>query len=458
MTDDTTRPEGQAPEDPSAGQLPASGREAGSVGDPTRSEAPAGVQAVATAAPADGDGPEGSRAGQVLREIASGSALLSVLAVVVSLIVGALLIAVTDEETQKAAGYFFSRPLDTLRAGWDAASGAYSALFQGSIYNFRRPGFANGIKPLTETLTFATPLIAAGLGVALAFRVGLFNIGARGQMLIAAACAGWVGFGFDLPPVIHLVLAVAAGIVGGAVWGGIVGLLKARTGAHEVIVTIMLNYVAFYLLSYLLRTPGLLQAPGSNNPKTPAMAENAIFPALLGDGYSLHAGFLVVVVATVIVWYLLNRSGLGFRFRAVGENPSAARVAGIDVKNSYLYAMLISGGLAGLAGASQVLGTVTTGFSSGIDAGIGFDAITVALLGRSRPWGVFVAGILFGAFKAGGFSMQAAEGVPIDIVVVVQSLIVLFIAAPPLVRAVFRLPAPGQARRTTRTRKAAIAS
>ncbi|UOW04704.1 ABC transporter permease [Clavibacter michiganensis subsp. michiganensis] len=458
MTDDTTRPEGQAPEDPSAGQLPASGREAGSVGDPTRSEAPAGVQAVATAAPADGDGPEGSRAGQFLREIASGSALLSVLAVVLSLIVGALLIAVTDEETQKAAGYFFSRPLDTLRAGWDAASGAYSALFQGSIYNFRRPGFANGIKPLTETLTFATPLIAAGLGVALAFRVGLFNIGARGQMLIAAACAGWVGFGFDLPPVIHLVLAVAAGIVGGAVWGGIVGLLKARTGAHEVIVTIMLNYVAFYLLSYLLRTSGLLQAPGSNNPKTPAMAENAIFPALLGDGYSLHAGFLVVVVATVIVWYLLNRSGLGFRFRAVGENPSAARVAGIDVKNSYLYAMLISGGLAGLAGASQVLGTVTTGFSSGIDAGIGFDAITVALLGRSRPWGVFVAGILFGAFKAGGFSMQAAEGVPIDIVVVVQSLIVLFIAAPPLVRAVFRLPAPGQARRTTRTRKAAIAS
>ncbi|QOD44601.1 ABC transporter permease [Clavibacter zhangzhiyongii] len=460
MTDDTRRPEGHGPEDPSAGQLPASGREAGSVGDPTRSEAPAGVPAVSTGAPADGPGPEaeGSRAGQVLREIASGSALLSVLAVVLSLVVGALLIAVTDEETQKAAGYFFSRPLDTLRAGWDAASGAYSALFQGSIYNFRRPGFENGIKPLTETLTFATPLIAAGLGVALAFRVGLFNIGARGQMLIAAACAGWVGFSFDMPPVIHLVLAVGAGILGGALWGGIVGLLKARTGAHEVIVTIMLNYVAFYLLSYLLRTPGLLQAPGSNNPKTPAMLDTAVFPAILGDRYSLHAGFLVVVVATVVVWYLLNRSGLGFRFRAVGENPSAARVAGIDVKNSYLYAMLISGGLAGLAGASQVLGTVTTGFSSGIDAGIGFDAITVALLGRSRPWGVFVAGILFGAFKAGGFSMQAAEGVPIDIVVVVQSLIVLFIAAPPLVRAVFRLPAPGQARRTTRPRKAALSS
>ena len=172
-----------------------------------------------------------------------------------------------------------------------------------------------------------------------------------------------------------------------------------------------------------------------------AMLDTAVFPPLLGDQYSLHAGFLVVVVATVVIWYLLNRSGLGFRFRAVGENPSAARVAGIDVKNSYLYAMLISGGLAGLAGASQVLGTVTTGFSSGIDAGIGFDAITVALLGRSRPLGILAAGLLFGALKAGGFTMQTSENISVDLVLVVQSLIVLFLAAPPLVRAIFRLPA-----------------
>jgi simple sugar transport system permease protein len=401
---------------------------------------------------APGDGDQGrSRWDNALRDILGGSAMISVLAVLVALVVGAVLIALTDERVQETAGYFFSRPSDMLSAVWDSVSGAYSALFQGSVYNFRRPGFANGIRPLMETLTFATPLIAAGLGVALAFRVGLFNIGARGQMLIAAACAGWVGFGLQLPPVVHLLVAVAAGILGGALWGGIVGLLKARTGAHEVIVTIMLNYVAFYLISYLLRTPGALQAPGSNNPKTPAMAETAVFPLLFGPQYSVHAGFLFVVVATVFIWYLLNRSSLGFRFRAVGENPHAARVAGIDVKNSYLYAMLLSGGLAGLAGASQVLGTVTTGFSAGIDAGIGFDAITVALLGRSRPWGVFAAGILFGAFKAGGFSMQAAEGVPIDIVVVVQSLIVLFIAAPPLVRAMFRLPTPGVARGRART-------
>ncbi|PPG03653.1 ABC transporter permease [Rathayibacter sp. AY2B7] len=378
---------------------------------------------------------------------------MSVLAVLLSLIAGGVLIAATDKDVQAASGYFFARPLDTLQAIWQSVSGAYSSLFQGSVYNFRREGFANGIKPLTDTLAFATPLIAGGLGVALAFRVGLFNIGGRGQMLIAAACAGWVGFSFDLPWGVHLIVALAAGILGGALWGGLVGLLKARTGAHEVILTIMLNYVAFYLISYLLRTPGALQAPGSNNPKSPGMKETAVFPALLGPGYSLTLGFVFAVLATVFVWWLLNRSTIGFKFRAVGENPHAARVAGIDVKNSYVYAMLLSGGLLGLAGSAQVMGTVTTGFTSGIDAGIGFDAITVALLGRSRPWGVFFAGILFGAFKAGGYSMQAAEGVPIDVVLVVQSLIVLFIAAPPLVRAIFRLPTPGAApkRRSRRT-------
>jgi simple sugar transport system permease protein len=299
------------------------------------------------------------------------------------------------------------------------------------------------IKPITETLTFATPLIAAGLGVGLAFRVGMFNIGGRGQMLIAAACAGWVGFTLHLPWGLHMVVAVVAGLIGGGIWAGIAGLLKARTGAHEVIITIMLNYVAFYLVSYLLRTP-VLQAPGSNNPKSPPIDSTAVFPDLLGPQFNLHFGFILVIVATVFVWWLLNRSSLGFKFRAVGINPNAARVAGINVKNMYVYAMVISGGLIGLAGVSQVLGTVTTGFSSGIDAGIGFDAITVALLGRSKPWGIFVAGILFGAFKAGGFAMQASEGIPIDIVLVVQSLIVLFIAAPPLIRTVFRLPDPSK--------------
>lgn len=386
-----------------------------------------------------------SRVHQVLHEIVTGNALISLLAVVLALIVGAVLIAATDKDVQAASAYFFSRPADTLKAIWDAAAGAYTALFQGAIYNFKRPDFADGIRPLTETLTFATPLIAAGLGVALAFRVGLFNIGGRGQMLVAAGTAGYIGFAWHLPYGIHLIVAVVAGMAAGAIWGGIVGLLKARTGAHEVIVTIMLNYVAFYLISYLLRTPGALQAPGSTNPKSAPMLPTAVFPDLLGPKYNLHLGFVFAIVATIFVWYLFNRSNLGFQFRAVGENPNAARVAGIKVKNIYVYAMLLSGALVGLAGIAQVLGTVTTGFSAGIDAGIGFDAITVALLGRSKPVGVFFAGVLFGALKAGGYSMQAAQSVPIDIVLVVQSLIVLFIAAPPLVRAIFRLPAPDAA-------------
>lgn len=389
---------------------------------------------------------EPSRWHTVFREITTGSAIISILAVVLALLVGAIMIAFTDKDVQASAGYFFSRPTDMLGAIWNSVSGAYSALFQGSIYNFRRDSFADGIKPLTETLTFATPLIAAGLGVALGFRVGLFNIGGRGQMLIAATLGGWVAFSVDLPYGIHMVVALIAGILGGALWGGIVGLLKARTGAHEVITTIMLNYVAFYLVSYLLRD-GFLKAPGSNNPKSPATLPTAVFPDLLGPKYNLHFGFILVIIATIFTWWLLSRSNLGFQFKAVGLNPNAAKVAGISVKRMYVYAMLFSGGLVGLAGINQVLGTTTSGFGAGIDSGIGFDAITVALLGRSRPWGVFVAGILFGAFKAGGFAMQAAEGVPVDIVLVVQSLIVLFIAAPPLVRAIFRLPAPGVARK-----------
>lgn len=422
--------------------------------DQTQQSAP--DAAAATASPPTGSNQDkrsvdSDRWSQTLRDIVGGSTIISVLAVVLALVVGAILIALTDEEVQVSAAYVFARPADVFGDIWDAVAGAYSALFQGSIYNFRRPGFLAGIKPLTETLTFATPLIAAGLGVGLAFRVGMFNIGGRGQMLIAAACSGWAAFALDLPAGIHLVVAVLFGILGGALWGGLVGLLKARTGAHEVIVTIMLNFVAFYLISYLLRTPGLLQEPGSSNPQTAPMKDTAVFPDLLGPEYNLHAGFLTVVAATIFVWWLLNRSNLGFQYRAVGENPNAALVAGINVKSVYVSAMLISGGLVGLAGVNQVLGTVTTGFSSGIDANIGFDAITVALLGRSKPWGIFIAGILFGAFKAGGFSMQAAEGVPIDIVLVVQSLIVLFIAAPPLVRLIFRLPTPGTKRRARPT-------
>ncbi|MCC9195524.1 ABC transporter permease [Arthrobacter sp. zg-Y820] len=393
----------------------------------------------------------------VLHRIVSSNALVSVLSVVMALIVGGLLIALTNEDVASAASYFFSRPSDLFAAAWSAASGAYIALFQGSVFNFEAQSFSRMIYPLTQTLTVATPLICAGLGVALAFRAGLFNIGAQGQILIGATMAAWVGFSWHLPAGLHLLVVVIAGALGGALWGGIAGLLKARTGAHEVIVTIMLNYIAIQLVLFLLTTPGF-QRPGSTNPISPQLDETAMFPPLLGSGFRLHWGFVMAVAATVFIWWLLNRSTVGFELRAVGANPAAARNAGISTTKGYVIVMLIAGALAGLAGVAQVSGTEKV-LTSGVAASFGFDAITVALLGRSSPWGTFAAGILFGAFRAGGVTMQTSTGTNIDIVLVVQSLIVLFIAAPPLVRSIFRIPPPGafktSGKRTTKNAKAA---
>ena len=390
------------------------------------------------------EAPPPSKWREAWTRVASGNAIISVLAVLIAVVVGSIMIAATDENVQEASGYFFADPMATIRAIWESVSGAYAALFRGAIYNYNADTFAKGIRPLTETLKFATPLIAAGLGVGLAFRAGLFNIGGQGQMLMAAAAGGYVATQMDMPFPLHLIAAVIAGMVAAALWAGIAGYLKARTGAHEVITTIMLNHIAFYLLAWMLATQGVLQAPGSNNPKTAPMPESAVLPQLLGPQYKLHAGLLLALAAVAFCWWLLERSSLGFRFRAVGENPAAARVAGIDVGRMYFVVMLIAGALVGIAGISQILGTETSGFGGAIDAGIGFDAITVALLGRSSPLGILAAGLLFGAFKTGGFTMQSSEGIPIEIVLVVQSLIVLFIAAPPLVRAMFGLPQPGR--------------
>lgn len=376
-----------------------------------------------------------------MRDIAAGSVLNGALAVLLAIVVGSVLIALTDDNVRSTASYITARPSDFLNATWDAVWGAYTALFRGSIYNTDAVTFQQGLKPLTETAKFAAPLILSGLGVGVAFRAGLFNIGGRGQMLMGGAAAGWVGYQFEMPMVLHLTLALLGAMVAGALWGGLAGLLKARTGAHEVIVTIMLNYVAFYLLFFALSQQSLLQAPNSFNPKSLPMKESGTLPKLFGDQYNLHLGFIIALVAVGFAWWLLERSALGFRIRAVGINPPAARAAGIDVGRTYVVVMLIAGALVGLAGANQVLGTVTSGITVDLDAGIGFDAITVALLGRSRPLGILAAGLLFGALKAGGFAMQASQNIPVDIVLVVQSLIVLFLAAPPLIRTIFRLPA-----------------
>lgn len=374
--------------------------------------------------------------------IRDGSALTTVLAVVIALVVGAVLIAATNPAVQAAAGYFFARPGDMLTAIGSSVGGAYLALVQGGLYDWTKATPLESLQSFGQAIGFATPLIAAGLGIAVGFRAGVFNIGGQGQVLMGAAFAGYVGFTWNGPPIITMLVAVLFGLLGGGALAGLVGVLKALTGANEVIVTIMLNYVVYYLLDFALQTP-LLKAPGSTNPISPAEYPNSwLFPVLPAE-YKVNIGFVFVILFTIACSWLLSRSSIGFKMRAVGENPRAARVAGINVNRVFTAAMVISGVLVGFAGVSQVLGTTTSGFATGVDGGIGFNAITVALLGRSRPWGVFWAGILFGVFQAGGYTMQAAQNVDINAVQVVQSVIVLFIAAPPLVRAIFRLPQPG---------------
>ena len=416
---------------PPPDEKPEAGRHSPTATDTETSEAPV----------ADADRAPETKSRSMLREIAAGDALAGVLAVFLAVFVGSVMIAATDEGVRNAATYITARPSDFFSAVWEAISGAYTAMFQGAIFNYKLSDPVQQWRPLTETLKFSGPLIAGGLGVGIAFRASLFNIGGKGQMLIAGGAAGYIGFRFDLPMIVHLPLALVVGMLAGALWGGLAGLLKARTGAHEVIVTIMLNYVGYYLLFYALTKDSLLKSPGSANPKSLPMKDTAILPKVLGDRFNLHLGFVLALVAVGVVWWLLNRSTLGYRIRAVGENPHAARASGINVGRTYTVVMMIAGGLLGLAGVNQVLGTVTSGVSLDLDASIGFDAITVALLGRSRPLGILGAGLLFGALKAGGFTMQASENISVDLVLVVQSLIVLFLAAPPLVRAIFRLPA-----------------
>jgi general nucleoside transport system permease protein len=406
----------------------------------------------AVAPAADPEPPAPSRRPGLLLRLLSwlreaNSVVLTVYAFVLALAVGAVLIVVTNTATLKAAKYFFQAPGDTFSAGWSAVSSAYSALFEGAILNpasLSSGDWTKILNPLSETLVNATPLILVGLSVGLAFRAGLFNIGGQGQIIIGAVCAAYVGFTWHLPAVVHLLAALVAGTLGGAVWGGISGWLKARSGAHEVITTIMLNYVALNLLAFLLTANGF-QRPGSNQAISKVVDLNSRLPHLLGSSLRLHAGLFLALAAAAAVGWLLKRSQLGFKLRAVGANPAAARTAGIDIEQNKIVVMVLAGALAGLAGCSQVLGTTTHyAVTQDVDAGIGFNGITVALLGRTRPWGTVLAGLLFGGLTAGGTIMQSQTGTSVELVTVLQAVIVVFIAAPALVSSVFRTRGTGE--------------
>lgn len=352
--------------------------------------------------------------------------LVPVLAIITALVASGVVILVSDVDLWKD----FSG--ETLGNTFSEIRRAFVALFEGSLGSGRA---------ISETLTSASVLILAGLSVAIGFRAGLFNIGTEGQILLGGMAAVWAGFFFDFPVFIHLPLVIIAGAIGGAVWGGIPGLLRAKTGAHEVITTIMLNLIGFSLVLYLLDTQ-LFQLAGRDDPVSKTVKESGRLPRLVGfldnPDYRVHAGLILALVAAAGVYWLLFRSTIGYEYRAVGANPDAARYGGMNVTRIYVSVMAVAGALGGLAGVDLVAGVLyrtTPGYSGGL----GFEAIALALLGRSHPGGVVVAGLLFGALRAGGQEMQVATDVPIDLILVVQALVVGFIAAPALIRAIYRV-------------------
>ena len=378
--------------------------------------------------------------------------VVPVLAVVTAFIIGSVVIASTDPLFLKSAGSFLEDPTTVLRNAWDAVSVAYRSLFEGALGSPAKvtagleswivEGDAgplrSAVRPLSESITKSIPYILAGLSVALGFRAGLFNIGAEGQFVVGGLCSVIVGYQVaGLPAYIHLPLAVIAGALAAGVWGAIPGLLKAWTGAHEVINTIMMNWIAFRLTEYLLREP-LEKSQGTH--RTPEILSTARLPRFFPHPLRLHAGLILALAAAVFVYWFLWKTTWGFEMRTVGANPDAARYGGISIRRNIVLAMFVSGALAGLSGVSESLG-LTHNMSLGFSAGYGFDSIALALLGGSHPLGVVLASLLFGILRAGGTRMMSVAGIPLEITSIVQSMVIIFIAAPAIIRGVYRLRA-----------------
>ncbi len=315
---------------------------------------------------------------------------------------------------------------------------AYRGLWQGAFGDARA---------LARTVRKMVPLIFTGLSVAVAFKAGLFNIGAAGQFLVGTVAATAVGISFEgMPPFLHVTLALLAGVVGGLLWGAIPGLLKVTTGAHEVIVTIMLNYVAALFAGWTVyaggtegQSPGPLWDPTARAvSESPDILESARLPLLFDPAYRFHIGIFIALAVVVFMWWLIYRTTIGYEIRTVGLNLKAARYAGIRVAWTVVFTMAVAGALAGLAGAIETLG-VNWKFAPEFGGQVGFDGITVALLGQTHPFGIVLAAFLFGALDSGAARMQFDSGVAQDIIQVVQALVLAFVAAPALIRLLFRM-------------------
>ena len=340
------------------------------------------------------------------------SMLVPVLAVFTSVIVGGIVIAM-------AGGNPFE---------------AYLGLAEGSF---------GSLKALSETTVWATPYIFAGLAVGLAFKGGLFNIGAEGQLALGAVAAAWTGYalpgllGITFPAIIHIPLTILAGILAGVIWGGIPGWLKAKFGGHEVINTIMMNYIALNITSYLLNGP--MKEPNPNNvvARTPMIAPSAQIPTIF-SGFRLHWGFILALLVAALVWWILWKTTLGFEIRTAGANPDAGRYAGVNVARTIIITMILSGLLAGMAGAIEVTG-LNFRHELGFSVGYGFDAIAIALLGKCHPAGIVLGALLFGGMRNGATRMQFLTQIPVDVISVIQALILLFVAADAIVRYIYRI-------------------
>jgi simple sugar transport system permease protein len=372
---------------------------------------------------------------------------IPLLSIFTALLIGALVIIFTDQAVYSAlgAGQF----VEAARLGLGNLATAYGALYQGAFGDpsqilgaLRSVLAGEGLQPLLSSvrgpsgsMVQSVPYIFAGLAVALGFRAGLFNIGVEGQIGIGWIAAVIVGFSLTgLPWFIHLPLCILAAAIAGGLWAAVAGFLRARTGAHEVITTIMLNYISFRLSEWLLCGP--LEFTNGTC-RTKEIAESAYLPRFLDHPVTLHWGFVLAVAAAVVVWWFLFKTTWGYELRTVGANPSAARYGGMSVTKTWVLAMFLSGCLAGLAGASQGLG-ITHNVALGFQAGYGFDSIALALLGKSHPLGVLAAAIIFGVLRAGAARMQSVAGVPSEIVQIVQALVIVFIAAPAIIRAIYR--------------------
>jgi len=370
------------------------------------------------------------------------------LAILTGLLLGAILIMATSFTVYDAFKVSFWKGLGTA---FTEVGEAYLALITGSLGNpveivsallyGDTLDFRNAINPILESLVQSTPYIFAGLACALGFRAGLFNIGVEGQLFIGAAAATFVGYSLTgLPPYIHMPLAFLAGALGGALWGMVPGLLKATTGGHEVINCIMMNYIAYRFTTYLLTGP--MSRPGTGGmPVSPLIEKSAWIPQFFKTPIRFHLGFFIALGFAALVWWVLFKTTWGLNLRTVGTNPRAARYAGMNIIATTIIGMAASGALAGMAGANEIL-AVNRSMAIGLSAGYGFDSIALALLGNSHPVGVIFAALLFGVLKNGATKMMVVSTIPIDIVTILQAVILIFVAAPAIIRSIYKLKQP----------------